>query len=435
MRYQNLHQIREALTLPIEGRDTSVKGFAVDSRKLVSGQVFAALGGEKTDGHQFLRQAKKAGSAAALVSKDYTGSDYGLPLLRVPDPLAALQALAKKAVETTRIIGVTGSVGKTTCKEFIAAILKTRFKAVSSPGNQNTKIGLPLSILNHSGYGEEFLVLEMGMSETGDIAKLIEIAPPEIAVLTFVSLAHSMNFNSLEEIALAKGDIFSHPKTRIGVMPGEAVAKEALKTIGACEKRTFSVTSPLADFYLSRTRELHHKGRFVRDLHVNLKARHHLHNAAAAIAAAKECGLEWEEISVALPLLEIPQGRGEYVEKGGVLFVNDSYNASPESMKAAVESLPSPKKGGKKIAVLGEMLELGRFSEEAHLEIGAYALGHVDRLFCLGESYEVLKNKEGVVIANTREELMDCLKLNAGDVVLLKGSNSCRMWEILDSYL
>ncbi len=416
VRYRNLNDIANALSLPLDGCNEPVFGFAVDTRLLEPGQVFAALPGEAHDGHQFLRQAADAKAAGALVSKGYRGENFGLSLLRVGDPLAALQALAGKAAEKSRIVGVTGSVGKTTCKEFIVELLRGKFKVALSPGNQNTKIGLPLSILNHSGFGEDFLVLEMGMSKKGEIAALTRIAPPEIALVTYVSLAHAENFDSLEEIAMAKGEIFTHPKTRLGILPEEACCKKILMETGTCEKRTFSSRLEFDSF--------------------PLKARHHKHNAQAAIEVAKACGMKCDEIGRRLPLLKMPKRRGEVVEKGGIRFVDDSYNASPDSMKAALESLPSPGPGGKRIAVLGEMLELGRFSESAHLEVGNCALDHVDRLFCFGPSYEILKNR-GAVVSGNKQELIELLKSDAasGDVVLLKGSNSCKMWEIMDNFL
>ncbi|NGX57915.1 MAG: UDP-N-acetylmuramoyl-tripeptide--D-alanyl-D-alanine ligase [Chlamydiae bacterium] len=395
---------------------TNPSYFCVDSRHLKPDDIFVALPGDRVDGHDFLREAAQKNAAAAIVSENYNGPNFGLNLIRVPNTLLALQNLAQETLKKNRkiVVGVTGTVGKTTCKDFIATLLSGRFHVACTLKSQNSKISLPLTILNQSGRGEDILVLEMGMSFPGEIQRLTEIAPPDIVVITAISLVHAMNFDSLEEIARAKGEVLKHPKTVLGIIPED---EKTLLKIGSCRKQTFS-----AD-----------------DLDINHLPKHHLNNAAAAIAVCRHLGLSEEEIQQRIPLLKIPKGRGTSVEKKGVLFINDAYNASPKSMKAALESMPASK--GKRVAVLGEMLELGKFSEEAHMEVGAFALDHLDHLFCYGihsdAMVKVWKEKgRSVQFLMKKNELLSALRkaIEPGDVVLLKGSNSCRLWEILEEF-
>lgn len=421
------------------------KGVAVDSRLLKQGDLFFALPGAKADGHSFLEIAAKSGAAGAVVNANYQGSDFGLPLLRVPDVLAALQQYSKNVlnVSQAKIIAVTGSLGKTTTKGFIASLLKNKFKVSASPGNSNSQIGLPLAILNHTSADDDVIVLEMGMTMSGQLSKLIQIAPPDIAVVTTVALVHAENFESLEGIAKSKAEIFTHPSTSLGIYHTESNVSNVLAQAGTCRKQTFSVTSRQSDFFLNSIENgLQINEKYSLPIHLpllNVPGMHNRHNFLAAVAVARSLGMEWDEIRCAQSAIELPERRLELIEKYGVVFVNDAYNASEMSMKSALDSLPQPKPGGKKIAFLGGMVELGKFSVECHRSVAKHALERVDAMFCFGEDClpmveewksagrPVIWTKEKDALVAELEE-----RMHPGDVVLLKGSRSKGVCQVLD---
>lgn len=423
---------------------TSVDGYAVDSRLLQPLQLFFALPGQKVDGHDYLETVAAAGALGAVVSRSYQGPNFGLPLIAVDDVLAFLQSLARDLLAQKRplIVGVTGSVGKTTTKDFLRVLLSQHYQVAATPGNHNSQIGIPLAILNHTDGSEEVLVLEMGMSQAGEIAKLVEIAPPDVALITSVALVHAGNFDSIEAIARAKGEIFTSPHTTLGLLPSEVAGFDELNALGTCRKRTYSTVATDADdrlvedsggLYVLTAGQRHRLDGW------SVPGLHNRHNLLAAIAVARALKLGWEQIAAAIPLLNLPDKRMQMVESRGVLFANDSYNAPPPGVKAALASLPQPAQGGRRIAVLGTMPELGKFSEGCHREIGEYALARVDQMFCLGEEcqpiYQTWVNAGRTVDwFLERDRLVEALRkaLRPGDVVLIKGANSKQMWKILD---
>lgn len=432
-----------ACCVPVDVQEKLYCGAAVDSRILKNGQLFFALPGAKVDGHHFLEEAAQKGAAAAVVQKSYNGLTFGLPLLRVEDPLAALQSLARNVLShrNLKIVAVTGSLGKTTTKDFIAALLSSKYVVAASPGNSNSQIGLPLTILNHLPDNTEVAVFEMGMTHPHQISQLIEIAPPDVAVITKTALVHACNFNSIEEIALAKSEILEHPKTSLGIVSRDAAAFDQVIAKGKCSKVSFSTTLPQADYmlydeYASLKVSAPNETAVLPPL--RLPGKHNVHNLLAAIVVARHFELTWEEIIQGMALLILPDKRLQIVEKQGILFVNDSYNASAPSIKAALLSLPAPKSGGKKIAVIGEMMELGKFSEACHREVGEEALLHVDQMICYGKGCQPISDcwqaaNKPVVWAPDFETLSATLWKQAqpGDVVLLKGSRSNGLWNLL----
>lgn len=420
-------------------------GVCVDSRFVEENTIFFALPGAKTHGHVFLSEAAEKGAAAAVVETHYQGEDFGLELFRVDDVMTALQNLAKKILSQrkTKIIAVTGSFGKTTTKDFMTTLLKTKFKVASSPGNSNSQIGLPLAILNHTDGLEDLLVLEMGMTHSGNLRSLVQIAPPDIALLTAVALVHAVNFETLEDICRAKAEIFSHANTTLGIFHHDIPISDEVRREGSCEKLTFSTVSRGADYFLEKkSGKLHvyEDGQEVIAMPLlPVVGEHNEHNFLAAAAVARSLKMSWEEILANQQFLSLPERRLQFVEKNDVLFVNDSYNASELTVKAALRSMPPPKNGAKKIAVIGEMLELGKFSEKCHREVGEYALNYVEQMFCLGPLCEPIHDcwkKAGrlVVWENERELLVERLRsiLRPGDVVLLKASRSKQLWKVFE---
>lgn len=420
------------------------KGVAVDSRSISPGNVFFALPGEKVDGHAFLHEAAKNGAAAAVVQQGYGGQDYGLPLVRTADVLGELQQLAARFAEKSRakIVAVTGSVGKTTTKRLIADLLKNRFAVAASPANYNSQIGIPLTILNHTTGKEDVWVLEMGMTEPGNIAKLVAIAPPALAVLTKVALVHSEHVPSLSAIARAKMEICSHSATSTLVCDHEIKLcyADLFADYPSVRPVTFSTVCKDADFFWDAEAEAmdiagHCLGTFP------LTGKQHKHNLLAAIVTARLCGLKWEDAAQKIPELTLPERRMEVTQKKGVTFVNDSYNAAPVSVVAALENLPEPKQGGRRIAVLGQMLDLGQFSEEGHREVGNCALKCVDEVFCFGkECRPILQCWESAgrtaSLTENQSELKMALSqtVKPGDVVLLKGSCANQLWKVMEAF-
>lgn len=447
MRSLSLNKIAQDLKVALTGRfELPIAGYAVDSRAVQPGQLFFALQGERVDAHTFLDQVAAAGASAAVVDCSYRGPDFGMALLPVENVLAALQTLARLTLAhcRPRVIAITGSVGKTTTKEFLFTLLSSTFRTAASPGNQNSQIGLPLTILNHTDGTEAVLILEMGMTLPGHISQLLTIAPPDIALITTVALVHAGNFSSLEAIARAKGEIFTSPQTSLGILPREVCAFDELSQMGSCRKLTYTVTHKDADYRVVAN------GKALNVLTVGhqqsigsciVPGAHNLHNLLAAISVAKELGVTWEAICATMPTLRLPERRLQTVEKRGILFVNDSYNAPPIGVQAALSSLPEPRAGGRRIAVLGPMPELGQFSDLCHRQVGEHALGTVDQMFCLGSEcqpiYEVwtLAGRP-VNWFIEKADLVATLQmvLREGDVVLIKGANGKQMWQLLDHW-
>lgn len=421
----------------------AIAGFAVDSRLLNADELFFALPGSKSDGHSHLGDVAKKGAAAAVVSRSYKGENYGLLLIQVDDPLKSLQTIARNVLKSrkSKVVAVTGSLGKTTTKEFLHILLKERYQVTASPGNSNSQIGLPLTILNHTTGQEEILILEMAMTESGQIAKLCDIAPPDIAIITKVALVHAGNFESLASIADAKAEIFSHPKTSLGVLARDLPNYEDILRRTAFPKLSFSTDNSAADYFLDESEgypRIYYRDNSAACPPIELPGKHNRHNLLAAIVVAKELGLSWNEINRAIPKLSLPERRLQHIEKQGVLFINDSYNAAEESVKASLNVLPNPENGGKRIFVLGEMPGLGKFSEGCHRAVGEAALQSVDSMICIGEACKPLvecwkQAKRPVILCSSLEEVVANLKkqMQPGDIVLLKGANYTNLWKVL----
>ena len=427
----------------LEGR---FSGFQVDSRLITPGDLFFALKGEKVDGHAFLAAVRQKGAAAAVISKSYQGELYGLNCIAVDDVLATLQSLAQRvhALRSPRVIAVTGSVGKTTTKEFIATLLEKKYKLAKTPGNANSQTGLPLSILNAKG-DAELWVLEMGMSEPQEITRLIAIAPPEISLITRIALAHAEFFpDGLEGIAAAKAEIFSHPLTRLGILSAQAASYKASRHTGTFPKIRYALEEGSTDadvllFKEGQSLRIREEGKESPLFTLPFTASHLSENFLGAAIVARKMGMEWEEIFERAKELKLEKNRFQILEKNGVIFLNDSYNANPASMQAALFNLPTPSKGGRKIGVLGAIRPLGTFAEESHRQLGSMALECVDHLLCLGEECApMIELFERAGRPAELHESVEALKARVhalalpGDVVLIKGSNSNQLWKILE---
>ncbi len=435
MRNVPLHQIAAFFGVPFEG-ELQVAGYQIDSRRIEPGELFFALKGQKVDGHAYLAEVKERGAVGAVVDQEYQGPDFGLALLPVADVVQSLQALAKHSMEgcPALIIGITGSLGKTMTKEFVAQLLEGKYRVGKTHLNYNTKLTYPITLLNRRG-DEEVLVVEMGMTEPGDIARLVAIAAPDIAVVTKIAWVHGAFFpGGLEEIAKGKAEIFSHPKTKRAVFDqGLYAYPEAIAQIHG-EKVSFSREERTSDYFLSKEYFVDERGVRAYQFDPPYKQEHVLHNFLAAVSVARVMKMEWDEINRQIPLLKLPQMRFEQYEKGNVTFINDAYNANPDSMRAALISLPEPREGGKRIAVLGMMVDMGPETEQIHREVGRFAQKYVDHLLVFGQEatgiYEGFQEmKKPVEHYFDFSHLAERLKalMNPGDVVLVKASRCVAM--------
>ncbi len=409
----------------ISDREERIVHAAFDSRKVEKGSLFFALPGEKVEGQDYLEEVAKKGGIAAVVSENYSGPDFGLVLIRVKDVKQALQALGQDVFreKTPYVIGVTGSAGKTTTKEFIATLLMEKFPVAKNSGSMNSQVSLPLTLINWSGE-EKVLVLEMGMSHPGELSRLIEIAPPHLGVLTNINYQHAAFFPNLEAIAEAKCEMFKSPQMEKGIFHLQTEQFAGVRALNL-PKTWVHLKDPRADYTLQNI-----------GVTPPFTESHFQENFLQAVAVCRHFGLSWEEIERGARQLKPYDHRFQKLEKRGILFIDDAYNASPVSVKAALTNLPS---GKRKIGFLGAMGELGAFEEESHREVGECAVKVLDHLLCIGKAcvplVEVFQ-REGkkVELFETKEEAKRRLLAIAseGDVVLIKGANSLCLWTILE---
>jgi UDP-N-acetylmuramoyl-tripeptide--D-alanyl-D-alanine ligase len=286
----------------------------------------------------------------------------------------------------------------------------------------------------------------MGMTQPGQITQLVQIAAPDVALITTIALvAGAENFPTIEDTARAKAEILSHPKTALGIIPLDfPIYDEVMKSHIPCYKMTFSLTDRKANYYLEESKGLfriYENSEVVTLPAISQPGKHIRQNLLAALAVVRNLGLSWRDIQKALPHLKLPERRFEQIERLGVLFINDSYNASEQSIKAALDILPCPKPGKKRIAIIGEIVGLGRFSEGCHHAVGEASLKCVDRMICLGQGCRPIVDcwqqaSRPVAWCESLDEVIKELKLQIepGDVVLLKGSNKNNLWNVLKAF-
>jgi UDP-N-acetylmuramoyl-tripeptide--D-alanyl-D-alanine ligase len=408
----------------------------IDSGEAGEGDIFFGLRGENVDGGQFADAAIAAGAWGAVVSPRWAASLSGAWVLAVPDPLAALQALARAWREELEasVVGVTGSVGKTSVKDILRALLPGRVHA--NRENLNTEIGLPLTLLEAPAE-TELLVLEMAMRGRGQIAELASIAAPDVAVITNVGPVHVELLGSVEAIAAAKAELLDAlPASGAAVVPVEARELEphlarAPRLVrfgmgGDVEAAEWSVTGDVTEALVVTPAG---SQRF----HFPFTEGHNLTNALAAIAAGVVLGAPLGEMADRAASIGFSRFRGERLELGdGIILVNDCYNANPVSMRAALDHLASLG-AARRIAVLGEMAELGDGAAGYHREVGAHARSAgIDTLIGVGEPARDYGPDELVGDPEEAAELL-AAQLEAGDAVLVKGSRSAGLEAVAEN--
>ncbi len=429
-----------------------VFGYSIDSRMLSEGDLFFAVTGERFDGHQFVEAAMHAGAAAAVVSTRWVipAEIDSAKLLRVPDSedcvLRAMQSLARQVRRrwAGRVIGITGSAGKTTTKECVAAVLASRYRVLKSAGNLNNHFGVPLQLLRLEPE-HEVAVLEMGMNHTGEIAALAKIAEPDWGLVSNVGPVHTENFaNGIAGVAAAKREL-------IEALPREGIAflnaddafvsqfgrdqTVGVRTFGieeAADVRAVDVTGAGSEGVEFRVVTAQGSA----PARIRLLGRHNVYNALAAVAVGIESGIALEECVEALHVLEPGDKRGQQIEWHGARILNDTYNSNPVALNAMVDALAAIP-ALRRIVVAGEMLELGAASAELHAACGEHMhLRGIDQVIGVrGFAADlVLGARAGAIFVETPEEAGAWLRdnLRAGDAVLLKASRGVRLERALN---
>jgi UDP-N-acetylmuramoyl-tripeptide--D-alanyl-D-alanine ligase len=431
------------------------QGYSIDSRAIRPGELFFAVRGERRDGHDFIEAALAAGAIAAVASRGPAHSAGRL--LLVADPKLALQQFAEKARRSwgRKVIAITGSNGKTTTKEIVAALLSTRFRVAKSEGNLNNELGLPLSLLRMDA-AADLAVLELGMNHAGEIRALASIAHPDIGVVTNVNAVHLEFFHSVGEIALAKRELVeSLPASDIAVLNADDDRVSDFARFSAARVVTFGINAPAnvravdvedrgldgTSFRLQGGAAGPEAGREA--LFTPLPGRHNLYNTLAGLAVAQVLGIEPASLRDAVRALRPTHMRGELVEVGRVRILNDCYNSNPRAAEAMLDLLAATP-AARRVAVLGEMLELGPASQDLHRQLGRrVARSGLSLLVGVGGAARFLV-EEAVRsgLPRSAASFFDdpraagkflAATLRPGDAVLFKASRGVKLEEALDA--
>lgn len=427
-------------------KKTEVLGVVIDSRQVGSGYLFVAIPGEKVDGHKFIPDVFAKGAAAVLSEQQL--EDPAGPYILVESTTKALRDLAeyyRKSLDI-KVVGITGSVGKTSTKEMIASVLSEKYRVLKTEGNYNNEIGLPLTIFKIRAE-HEVAVLEMGISEFGEMHRLATMANPDICVITNIGLCHLENLKTRDGILKAKTESFAHlKKDGIAILNGDDDKLSTVRQVGDKEPVFYGMEEKMEyredakkSVYATGVENLGlygmqariHTPEGERDVRIPIPGEHNVYNALAATAVGLSLGLSLDQISSGILKAKTIGGRTNLLNTGSMTVIDDCYNANPVSMKASIDVLATAE--GRKIAVLGDMGELGENEKKLHYEVGEYlAKKEIDVLFCAGElSEEIAKaaQKESktceVYYFKTRDALLEQLLpfLKTGDTVLVKASH------------
>lgn len=447
-------------------RQKTAAGAVIDSRLVEKGDLFIPVKGERVDGHKFIPDVFDKGALAVL--SEHRLSDAKGPYILVDSTLDAMKRLAeyyRKSLDI-KVVGITGSVGKTSTKEMIASVLSQRYRVLKTEGNFNNEIGLPLTIFRIKKE-HQIAVLEMGISEFGEMHRLARMANPDVCVITNIGLCHLENLGTRDGILKAKTESFAHltpdgiavlngdddklcdirmvngrPPVFYGLggEPGQVGLQEGAKTLAPRQVYATDVEA----LGLSGTRAVIHVRNpqgpeTVFPVEIPIAGEHNVYNALAAAAVAVKLGLSAEEIKRGIEAVQTIGGRSNQIEKNGMIIIDDCYNANPVSMKASIDVLAEAP--GRKVAVLGDMGELGENERQLHAMVGEHFAGKgIDALFCTGElsgelAAAVAKSspQTEVFYLESRQELFDklCAYVKSGDTVLVKASHFMGFGEVV----
>jgi len=462
-----LADILEALTAERPIAPQIITGGVVDSRQVIPASLFVAIRGDHVDGHQYVAEAFQNGAQAALIDHeidcnystiDLRSGHYPVDAIIKDQPVALLVENTVQALQTiahfwrnrlkVKVIGITGSVGKSTSKELIAEVLSQRFSVLKNAGNLNNEIGLPLTLLKLSE-NHQRAVLEMGFYVAGEIKLLCDIAQPEIGVITNIGTVHAERAGSLEAIARGKAELVeSLPENGVAILNFDdpLVRNMASKTNANI---FFYGIDPLSHLWADEIEGMGLQGiRFrihYNDDHIHIRVpligRHSVHTALRAAAVGIIEGMSWPEIVIGLQQGHSQLRLATVTTSSGALILDDTYNASPDSVMAALNLLDELQ--GNKYAVLGEMLELGPYEKQGHELVGNRAAQVVSRLITVGDKAKIIAESArnaglaptAITWLQTIDEVVDLLKgtLQPNDVILIKGSHGLHMEQIVNA--
>ncbi|MFF7062203.1 UDP-N-acetylmuramoyl-tripeptide--D-alanyl-D-alanine ligase [Pseudomonas sp. NPDC008258] len=439
----SLSQLTTALSGQQIGGDATFTGVSIDSRSVGAGQLFVALAGPRFDGHDYLADVKAKGAVAALVERAVAGVD--LPQLLVKDCRVALGQLGalNRAAFDKPVVAITGSSGKTTVKEMLASILRTRGLVHATRGNLNNDLGAPLTLLEiapeHSA-----AVIELGASRIGEIRYTVGLTQPQVVIINNAGTAHVGEFGGPEKIVEAKGEILEGlGEGGIAILNLDDKAFPIWKArAGAHHVISFARSNPQADLCATDigrdargcpSFKLHGAGETV-GVQLNVLGEHNVSNALAAAAAAHAVGLSLSGIAAGLAAVQPVKGRTvAQIAPNGVRVIDDSYNANPTSMCAAIDILAGF--SGRTVLVLGDIGELGQWAEEGHRQVGDYARGKVDALYAVGSNMTHAVRAFGANGRHfaTQAELIDAVSAESASdtTILIKGSRSAAMENVV----
>lgn len=434
-----LSQLAQVVNGQLVGDDKAVAGFTTDSRQASAAELFIALVGERFDAHDFCNNSQ---AGACLVSRKLS---LNVPQIVVADTQLALQQLGqfvRQGAQHAKVVALTGSAGKTTTREILACMMQPLGHGVVTRGNLNNDIGVPLTLFTMQP-NTDWAVIECGASKIGDIARIAPLAKPQVTILLNALDAHIGKFGSLENIRQGKGEIIAAASEAVVLnLDDPAFAQWQQRVPANIKVRTFSMNNEQADAYASNIEATARSVTFT--AHINGEAfsarlavpgKHLIHNFLAALLAADAQGVE---VAQAIELAKQFQGfagRMEFVELADRLLINDSYNASPASVFAALEVLSAQK--GHKVLALGDLAELGDCAQEIHQQIGEYAQGRVDELLTVGNISRFAQQAFDGCSKHyaSNQQLIDALAAHVPvqSVLLVKGSRSAAMDQIADA--
>ncbi len=414
---------------------SEVNGFTIDSRLVENGDIYLPIKGENVDGHDFIPQAISNG--ASFIFSEQSSTETLAKVIYVESTLDILKELAiayGNQIECP-IIGITGSNGKTTTKELLNHVLSAHKKTICTTGNYNSTIGLPISIFTIEG-DEDFCILEMGASEPNEIAELCRIAQPTMGLITNISASHTENFGSLKSVAKTKSDLFTS-------LPHDGTAfvnidDNYISTFSTHAKRVTYGFNSEADF----------NGNFedgalkINDTEISLPYPSEImaKNVLATFSIANTVGISHNEIENSINTFEAPTGRSDIIIHNGITIIDDTYNSNLESAKAGIDTL-SQYDGNQKIAIIGDMFELGELAQGHHCELGKYiSNSNIDILLATGEltrlTVDAARKVDATFFQNINDLINRLIKIaNSGDVVYVKGSRGMKMESIIEKGL
>ena len=423
-------------------KDDEINFFSQDSRQMTNGGMYIPLKGERFDGHNFIESAFQTGAQAIISEKDVNYEDK--IVIKVKDTHQALKDMASylRNHRPVKVVGVTGSVGKTSTRDMVYSVVKQKYKTLKTEGNYNNEIGLPLTILRY--HVEEVLVLEMGMNHLQEMSRLSMIARPDIACITNVGTAHIGELGSRENILKAKLEIINGMKEGSTLIINQdndmlqTVELPHLNVVRVGKGKEASIQA--SHIVLEETKssfEVEYQGK-KEIIEVPVQGEHNISNALIAIAVGIELNISLEDIKKGIQEFKLTKNRMDILEKNHKTVIDGTYNASVDSMKSSIDVLANYKK--RKVAILADMLELGDYSQQLHEEVGSYVASKgIDILVCVGKEAKYIYQKaresmKDVYYFESNQEVIARLDelLKEDDVILVKGSHSMNLKEVVE---